>query len=286
MALLGLLGLVALVRTRTSFAIGALAVFAASVWVNGSAGDWSAADAFGARRFDLVFPLLAFGVAELGRLAVRAAQRRPWLAPAGALSVLVLWNFGLMRLYRQRAFSEAAPLERVAAAQAGQLRRGAEELGFRLGGWPGRNLAYKFFVGEYFYWNLNLSGTIDLADPTSRYLAGGWSTAREREGGPAFRMAYFPRACVRFPLMEGFDLRVTVTAKAPGALENQTLGLWSNGEKVPAKLLPPEWTDLGFLVPGSMLHPGENLLCLEFSDHLRGAKGSQVAAAVAKIQLP
>ncbi len=33
-----------------------------------------------------------------------------------------------MRLYRERVFSEAAPLERVAAAQAGQLRRGTEEL--------------------------------------------------------------------------------------------------------------------------------------------------------------
>jgi hypothetical protein len=82
-----------------------------------------------------------------------------------------------------------------------------------------------FFVGEYFYWNTNLSGTIDMAAPEGRYLSGGWSPPHRRPSWPAFRWAYYPKACVRVPLENPLDLRISVTARAPDRLPNQAMGL-------------------------------------------------------------
>lgn len=283
---LGFAGLLMLARRRTALALGGLAVAILTAWVNASARDWSGADAFGARRFDLAFPLLAFGLAELVRVTTSTLERRPWLAPAAGLAVLVAWNFGLARLYRLRVFKEAAPFERVAASQARQLRSAGEAIGERLGGWTGRDLAYRLFVGEYFYWNLNPGATIDLGDADTRYLADGWSTARSGPGGEAFRVAYHPRACVRIPLRHVADLALTVTAKAPAAAASQTVGLAVNGTPVETRPLPPDWTDVALTAPARLLHPGENVLCLEFASHARGPEGFRPAASVARIQLP
>jgi hypothetical protein len=203
-----------------------------------------------------------------------------------ALAVLIAWNAGLARLYRLRVFKEAAPLERVAAAQARQARTAGEAIGERIGGWTGRDLAYRIFVGEYFYWNLNPGATIELGDPDARYLADGWSSPRGDADGRAFRVAYHPRACVRIPLRDPADLRVTVTAKAPAAVADQVMGLAVNGAPAESRPLPSEWTDVPYLAPARLLHPGENVLCLEFATHARGAQGVRPAASVSKIQLP
>ena len=283
---LGLAGLFLLLRARTSFASGALAVALLTAWVNASARDWTGGDAFGARRIDLVFPFLAFGLAELLRRTSSVVERRPWLPAAAGLALLVAWNAGFVRLYRMRVFKEAAPLERVAAAQAHQLRAAGEAVGERVGGWEGRDLAYRLFVGEYFYWNLNPGGALELGDTDTRYLADGWSTARTDADGRAFRVAYHPRACVRVPLREATDLRLTVTAKAPGAVERQTIGLAVNGMPSESRPLPAEWTDVALLAPAALLHPGENVLCLEFASHARGQGGLRPAASVERIQLP
>jgi hypothetical protein len=283
---LGFVGLLLLARRRLAFAGGALAVAVLTAWVNASARDWSGADAFGARRFDLVFPLLAFGLAELLRLGSAVVERRPWLPAAAGLAALVAWNAGLVRLYRLRVFKEAAPLERVAEAQAHQVRVAGEAIGERVGGWSGRDLAYRMFVGEYLYWNLNPGGTIDLADPDTRYLADGWSSPRNDPEGRAFRVAYHPRACVRIPLRDVLDLRMTVTAKAPAAVPGQTIALAVNGAHVESRPLPSEWTDTELTAPARHLHRGENVICLEFGSHARGPEGSRPAASVSRIQLP
>lgn len=283
---LGFAGLLLLTRRQAAFAGGALAVAFLTAWVNASAGDWSGADAFGARRFDLAFPLLAFGLAELIRLASAAVVRSQWLPAAAGLAVLVAWNAGLMRLYRLRVFKEAAPIERVAAAQAHQVRNAGEAIAERLGGWTGRDLAYRLFVGEYFYWNLNPGAGIDLGDPDTRYLADGWSGPRSDPEGRAFRVAYHPRACVRIPLRDPSDLRIVATAKAPAALPDQTIGLAVNGVTAESKPLPAEWTDVAFVAPAGLFHPGENVLCLEFATHARGSQGVRPAASVSRIQLP
>ncbi len=285
-AAVGFAGLLLLTRRRPAFAWAALAVAVLTAWVNASALDWTGGDAFGARRFDLVFPLLAFGLAETVRVSGAAVERRPWLPAAVGLALFVAWNAGLARLYRMRVFKEAAPLERVAAAQAHQARTTAEALGERVGGWTGRDLAYRTFVGEYFYWNLNPGAAIDLGDPDTRYLADGWSTTRTDADGRAFRVAYHPRACVRIPLRDTPDLRITVTAKAPAAVADQSIGLAVNGAPAERMPLPSEWTDVALTAPSRLFHRGENVLCLEFATHARGPERFRPAASVSRIQLP
>jgi hypothetical protein len=146
-----------------------------------------------------------------------------------------------------------------------------------------------FFVGEYFYWNTNLSGTIDMAAPEGRYLSGGWSAPHRRPSWPAFRWAYYPKACVRVPLENPLDLRISVTARAPSRLPNQAMGLSMNHGPVVWRPLPADWTEVPFLIPAAMSSPGENLLCVNFSEHVpteEGEEGKAVAAAVTRIQLP
>ncbi|HEY3119782.1 MAG TPA: hypothetical protein VGL15_04100, partial [Vicinamibacteria bacterium] len=156
--ILGLFGLLWLAPRRPAFVIAALAVFASSVWINGGVKDWAGADAYGGRRFDLVVPLFAVGIAAAADAMTGLVARRPWLPVAVALLFAAAWNVGLMRLYRIRVISEAAPLESVAARQVHQLRRFSEAALLRLGGPRLRNVAYNFFVGEYLYWNVNLDG--------------------------------------------------------------------------------------------------------------------------------
>jgi hypothetical protein len=287
---IGAAGLVWLLREWLSLAAGALLVLAGSAWINGGVQDWAGADAFGARRFDLVVPLLAVGVAAAARASAGAVARRPWLAPAAAAALLVMWNLGLMRLYRHRVVKESAAFDRQAGAQWFQMRRAIEGVFERMGGPRLRNVAYMFFVGEYFYWNTNLSGTIDMAAPEGRYLSGGWSPPHRRPSWPAFRWAYYPKACVRVPLQTPLDLRISVNARAPDRLPNQALGLSMNHGPVLWRPLPTEWTEIPFLIPAAMSNPGENLLCVNFSEHVPSEEGAEegkaVAAAVTRIQLP
>ena len=285
----GVLGLLLLLRRWPSLAIGGLLVLAATAWINGTPQDWTGSDSFGARRFDLVVPLLSAGVVAVTSSASAALVRRPWLAPLAVAALLVAWNFGLMRLYRKRVVSEAAGFDRQAGAQLFQVRRAVEDLLERLGGPRARNIAYMFFVGEYFYWNTNLSGTIDMAAPEGRYLSGGWSAPHRRPSWPAFRWAYYPKACVRVPLETPLDLRISVSARAPYRLPNQQIGLSMNHGVVLWRPLPTDWTEVPYLIPASMSHPGENLLCVNFTEHVAGEEGDEareVAAAVSRIQLP
>jgi len=281
--LLGVVGLLLSLRRFGLLSAGGLLVFAASTWINGSVLDWSGADSFGARRFDLVVPFIAVGFAWL----LSAAARRPLVAPVLIVAGLALWNAGLVGLYRRAVFSEAAPLERVAARQARGLRTGAESWLEKVAGPRGRALAYKLFVGEFLYWNLNLSGTLDLAGADEHYLAGGWSPPRNRSGPPTFRQALYPQACVRLPLDEPLrPLPAVITLRAPERLPQQTVTIVLNGHVLKQGGLGPEWQDVSVTLPAERLHTGENLLCLRFSGALPSEDGSAVAAAVSRIQLP
>ena len=281
--MLGVAGLLVALRRWTALAAGGLMVLLATAWVTGAMADWWGSDAFGARRFDLVVPFMAVGLAAL----LDACRSRPLLAPALVLAGLALWNVGLIRLFRNRVVVEAPALEELAGRQARQLRRLAEDALERVAGRRGRALAYKFLVGRYFYWNTNLDGTIDLSRGDPRYLSGGWSEAQNREGPPTFRWALFPQACVRFPLDRPvIPLRTVVTARAPNRLDGQTMTISLNGTVLRQAALGPEWAEVPVTLPLERLAPGENLLCLGFSDALPEQDGVRRAAAVSRIQLP
>lgn len=284
-AVLGALGLVGGWRRWGWLAPGGLAVLGVTAWVNGGVSDWAGSDAYGARRFDLVLPLLAVGVAVTVEWAATMVARRPLLAPAALLAFLGAWNLGLTRLHTRGAFPEAAPLERVAAAEAGLLRRGVEQALGAVFGARGRNLAYRFFVGEYLYVNTLLGGTIAVGGDDARYLGPGWSGPRWHEGGPRFRWALYPRACLRIPLAGKATLKALVTARVPRRLETQAFTVFANGAPVGSGRLGPDWADVPFTLPAAALFPGENDVCFEF-ERGWGEEGQQVGAQVARVQLP
>ena len=288
---IGFVGLFIGLRRSPLLYASSLLVFLITALVNGSVPDYdlAAGDAFGARRFTLVVPLMALGLGAFLEAASTVLQRAPLLAPTGFLLLLFLWNVGLISHFRDRQYREMAPLEDLVADQARSLRFVSQEIFGWVAGEHGRALAYEIFSAEYFYTRFNRSGTIDLRNAGPDYLLHGWSSGSRRRAPRAFRRALYPEACVRIPLREPFDLRTVVTARAPEGLESQTVTATLNGEVLTSTHLPNEWQDIPFTMPERYLVPGENELCLRFSKALPAEDaegGPRVAAHVARIQLP
>jgi hypothetical protein len=279
--LVATLGLLASFRRWRLLSVSGLLVFVATVCVNGSITDWAGADAYGSRRFDVAIPFMALGLAMVGEFLIR----RPLVAPALLVGLLGLWNIGLIELKRNGEIESAAPIEKLGGFQGRQLYHGSERLLGALAGQRGYDLAYKMFVGEYLYRHLLLDGTIDLAKAEPRFLASGWSEPQLNRT-PTYRWALFPRACLRLPLAQPFDLRTSVLIKTPPAIPRQNVTVVVNGRFFMNRTVTSDWRELNFTVPGKMLRGGENFLCLQFERHLPGEPGQQVAAAVARVQLP
>jgi len=287
----GFVGLLLGLRRSLLLYAGSLLVFLVTAWINGSVPDYdlAAGDAFGARRFTLVVPLMTLGLAAFLEAARRITARAPLLVPAALLLLFFLWNIGLISHFRDRRYREMAPLADVAADQARSLQRITQKILGTTFGARGRALAYQIFSAEYFYTRFNRSGTIDLRTAGPDYLLQGWSTGSRRRAPRPFRRARFPEACVRIPLQEPFDLRTVVTARAPDGLASQTVTVTLNGETLTSVGLPNEWRDIRFTMPERILVPGENTLCLRFGEALPPAdraSAPRVAAHVARIQLP
>jgi hypothetical protein len=283
--LAGTLGLLRLLPSMPAFAAASLAVIAATAWVNGGVRDWEAGDAYAARRFDLAVPFVAWGLAALARAATAALKRRPWAAVAAVLAAFALWNAGFIRLYRARNFTDAAPFDRLAAAQARQLYRLLDASAARWGP-RARAFVYDVMVGEYFYYNVNPSGTIDVGAVDSPWLDEGWSPPELREGWPAFRWALYPGACVRVPLQGTTALRSFIRVRAAGRVPDQSMRILSNGHLVATVPIADDWADVAFTLPAESLVRGDNRVCFEFARSLPGEGEGSHAAAVALIQLP
>jgi hypothetical protein len=277
------LGLLLGLRRDPAFHAGAIAVCAATAWVNGGVRDWAAGDAFGARRFCLIVPLLALGLAHAVRALAGLARRVPLALPAAVLVSAALWNAGFVASFLETRIPDAAPLERVAASQARTLRRGLEQLLGAFAGPAGRAFAYHVLSGEYLFTHYNPNGTLNVADLPEQDLFGRWSARRRPPGEPAFRWALGPRSCVRIPLEAPFALRAVVTARAPRDWQPQTLQPSMNGRPLEPLPVATEWRDLDVAVPVAAQLPGENWLCLVFSNAGREPDGPR--AAVAKVQV-
>lgn len=276
-------GLLLGLRRDAGFHAGALAVCVATAWVNGGVRDWAGSDAFGARRFCLIVPLLAVGLAHFVRALAGLARRVPLAVPAALLLAAALWNAGFVASFLETRIPEAAPLERVAASQARTLRRSVQELLGAFAGPAGRAFAYHVLSGEYLFTHYNPNGTLNLADLPEQDLGGRWSARRRPPDEPAFRWALGPRSCVRLPLEAPFALRAVVTARAPRDWQPQTLQPWMNGQPLEPLPVATEWRDLELAVPIHAQVPGENWLCLAFSNAGREPDGPR--AAVARVQL-
>jgi len=282
-ALPALAGLAFGPRSWGWLARGGLLVVLVNLWLSATlTHSWTGEDAFGARRFDVSWPFFAVGLAAVAVWL----RRRPLVLPALVALAAAAWNVGLMALYQRRATRDAAPLERAAEYQAHQLRRVLENAAERLGGPGARALVYRALVGEYFYWNINPSGTISVAARgDERYLDGGWSPPMNRSGPATFRWAQGDESCVRIPIANRpqHGLRTVVTLRAPEELEgSQIVTPVLNGRPLPSAVVTHEWSDTAFVLPASVLHSGENRLCLTFHTALPDGR----TAAVSVIQLP
>ena len=71
----------------------------------------------------------------------------------------------------------------------------------------------------------------------------------------------------------------------PGALP-QTVTMTMNGDALTSASLGPAFKEIRFVAPEESLVPGENALCLRFSNGLPEDRGRRVAAHVERIQLP
>lgn len=289
--LVGFFGLVLGLRRQTLFYGAALGVFVATIWVNGSVPeyDYAAGDAYGARRYSLVVPLVALGLAAFLDSYTKFARKVPLAVPAGIIAIAVAWNLGFISHFRARKYPEMAPLERLARDQVRGLRLLTQDVLGWVAGEEGRAFAYDLFSAEYFYTGFNRSGRILLRSADERYLIRGWHTPSRRIARRTFRRALYPEACVRLPLNEKFPLRIAITARAPDGVSDQTLTVTMNGDVVSRGDLPNQWKDIRFVAPEESLVHGENELCLGFSHALPPEEGTldrRVAAYVEKIQLP
>lgn len=282
-AWLGLAGLLIGLRRDPRFHAGALLVCAAAAWVNGSVTDWdwAAGDAFGARRFDLAVPLLAWGLATLLRAARPALARAPLLAPAALLAALVAWNVGLVALFREGRYAGAAPFDRIAGDQARLLRDRVLDAAEGVGGSRGRALAYKHVSAEYLH-DLHPDGVIELA-AEERLLLAGWSARANRTDTPHFRWALAPEACLLVPLAGAQDLTLTVQARAPRRALPQTMTAAWNERVVGVSPLAAEWSEAAWTIPRASARAGENRLCLRFANAAPGGEGDRVAAAISSV---
>ncbi len=281
-AIAGLCGLILSMKgDRRVFACGALLAIAAAAWINGSVTgirqpEWAGSDAFGARRFDAIFPMLVFGVAAFLKIVVE----RPFGLALVFLLLTVIWNIGLAASYEAGVFSNQPPtFERVAAAQARELRGATQRL--LTGVYPGgRALAYKIFVGEYFYYNIALDGMIDLgSDSSERFLRGGWSEVKRKGEDVVFRWALGPRSCVVVPLETSRILEARIRLRRAPGVRFDFLNLTLNDDAVATVPLSKEWVEVSRMLP---LRGGENYVCLSSPE-----TGNETAsAAVAYFKLP
>jgi hypothetical protein len=286
--LVGFLGLVAGLGASPLLYGAGLVVFALTAWVNGSVPvfDWAGGDAFGARRYCLVVPLVALGLSTMLGFSSRLLRRSPLLAPAAIVVVVALWNLGFVYRFRARDYPGAAPLERLARDQALSLQRTLQDGAGAVAGARGRAFVYDVLSGEYVYGGLLPGGTLFLRNADERFLLRGWYTGSRRIARRTFRRALYPEACISIPLKEPFPLRVEISASAPEGLERQTLSLAVNGYRVGESPLGQDWREIPFQVDKRQLVPGENELCLRFSTGLPEEDDVSVAAQIEKIQFP
>jgi hypothetical protein len=284
-ALLGLGGLVVGYRRAPLFCGAGLAVFAITAWINGSVAhwDWEGGDSFGARRFDIVVPFFALGLASLLEGMARLVRRTPLLAPALFLTAFVLWNLGFISVFRQGRYSESAPFRNLVVDQARLAEEQVMRLAKRVGGERGRALAYRSLSGQYL--DTASEATIDLAKAEERLLLEGWSARANRLEAPTFRWAFHPEACVLIALQRSRAFSAEILARAPRRALPQSMEVLINGSPLISVDLAQPWSVTGLEVPAHAVREGENRLCLRFANAVPGDDSQRAAAAISRLQL-
>lgn len=216
----GLIGILIYGGRNPRWAWPTLFTFAALVWINGSAHDWSGGWAFGGRRFVSILGALAPGLA----LALHAMRRRPALVLAPIAVLVVGWNVTLMSQYHGGAIprDETISWADVLGPRAGVLVR------------PPSFYPFSFPANVWFAWRedlpvarYDLLGSepprqemyLPLNDWGARFLSD--PSHWENGGGDAFGSRHFLRAAagtilVPLDVPSGVASGVDVEARADG----------------------------------------------------------------------
>jgi hypothetical protein len=144
-AALGLLGLFLLFRRRPLLSGGFLLVIALQVYVNSIAGRWWGGGGFGPRRFDMLAPILAWGLAGLIGWAWKRGLWLKVICVAGSV-LLFAHQLALIRM----VYSETMPSDLYMAGEPIPWAVFAEAFS-RIFRQPGQLLAWPFFAPAPFF---------------------------------------------------------------------------------------------------------------------------------------
>ena len=224
---LAAIGLVAFAFAEPAIGVPSIVAIALMVYFNAAIQDWWGSAAFGARRFDGTLPLFAIGLAAFLDGAASLVRRHATAAVTAALSLLALWNLGLVGAAQAGVvrIGETLPFDRAWSAQADEVHA-----------WFGNPFSYPanlvFAVAngvspadyDLLRTNRFLSdplrpyGRIDVGSDDEGMIGDGWY-GPEREDSTTYRWAG-PQAEVRVPLDRAAALRIDVRVHAfnfPGA---------------------------------------------------------------------
>ena len=276
-----LVGLIMALRRAPVVSIGGGLVFVATVILSSATPDWHGSDAFGSRKFDLMLPFFAWGLARLSE----SLLKRPALVVGLGVASFGLWNVGMIRLKSEGRLDGSPSVAQIATGQVGLASGDARGLLTWALGPRGTENWYRLFVGDYIYVTSNPSGTLRLADPDSPYLALGFSEAVNGEGAPRWRWAA-PTACVKFPIERSREpLRASVRLRNAPGIASQRFEIQLNDVTVGAAESGPDWSEPAFFLPPSAQVTGMNRVCFRFYDSVN-VDGVPRSAAISVVRLP
>lgn len=230
---LALLGTVLYIRRAPLWAVPAILTFAALVWVNGSAHDWSSGWAFGGRRLTSALAALAPGFA----LMLAWFRRHPFALIVPAILGVVGWNGLLMTQYTRHM------IPRDETVRFDTLIRQQVDLYLKPPYW----YPFAFPANVWFAWRedlpvdrYDLLGSeplrremyLPLNDWGARFLLDGWTSG----GGDSFGLRHFlnaPSGTILVPRDPSpdaaFSLDVEARAEGVGSGGTTVLDVAVNG---------------------------------------------------------
>ncbi len=274
-ALIAVIGLARAAFSRDRLATAMLPVFLLQVYLNASIMDWWAGEAYGARRFIGLFPILAYGLAALvasSRTSINLAGLARKLVFRSAIALVMLLTFFNAILMTRYVTWE---LQRDRAPSLSDLVQGQFATAAEWFCWLAKlpsavNLSYTLKAPvSTAYQALRLppsvpghNQVIDVGSRNEGAVFGeGWFQ-RERWGLTPFRWAARRSATVFRTELSG-PAFLAIRARGPTRLSRFSATL--NGCALGPFLAVDEWATIILPCPAGALRPGLNVLLLSVS---------------------
>ncbi len=290
-ALLSVLGLVILIRSKHSIAAVFLVTLSAGVYLLSSA--WDPGHSFGSRRLTEAYPIFLLGFCSI----VEFGRRSPRLLAGLLGSCLVIWNLVLVAQVRH---GEIPQMGTFAFSDA--VSRGLE-MAYRKVGHPFAFPANWIFAhahgvtpdrfdtvfGHRAYNNL----VIDVGTPSDRYFLGrGWSIPEMTSSGETFRWSDGEHSSWLVSLFALYRYRLRLTGESVcEQSETQRVVLEVNGARVGTLSMKAETHIAEITVPARFVKRGLNEIVFRYLDTVRadelygGSDPRQIALRLERLEL-